>query len=255
MPASYAHYRFGRQLLPTLPPEIRQNIQHFRRMYDAGLQGPDFFFYYNPLVSTPTGQLGKIFHQQTGRKFFAAACRAASSDAAMAYLYGLLAHYCLDAACHPFVNRLAAIGEAGHVRLESEFERFLLEKDGEAAPHLFDAGKYLKLTRGECITAAGFFPPATGAKVSRSVRSMKLCIRLLAHPNRQLQARILEKTAPRLLDFRIPEESTDDLAPYVSELYRMYHQALEQYPLLLQELTAHLQDGEDLSEAFAPSFG
>lgn len=42
MPASYAHYRFGKQVLPALPAEIRQNIQRFRRLYDMGLQGPDF---------------------------------------------------------------------------------------------------------------------------------------------------------------------------------------------------------------------
>lgn len=255
MPASYAHYRFGKLLLPKLPADVRQTVQRFRRMYDLGLQGPDFFFYYNIFMKTATGSLGSAFHRQTGLEFFTVACKAATSDAAKAYLYGLLGHYCLDSTCHPFVNRLAAIGEAKHVPLESEFERYLLLKDKEPSPHTYDAGKFLKLTRGEALTVATFYPGVTGWAVSHSVRSMALFLRLLAHPNRKLQKQILSATYPKLLDFRIPEESSDALAPYVSELSDLYDQALERYPSLLQEITAHLQTGEPLTEAFAPDFG
>lgn len=255
MPAAYAHYRFGKLLLPSLPEDVRRRIQRFRRMYDAGLQGPDFFFYFNPFLSTATGALGKTFHHQSGQEFFPTACRAASSEAAQAYLYGLLAHYCLDAACHPFVNRLARIGEAKHVALESELERFLLVKDGVASPHTFDAGNHLKLTRGECMSIAEFYPGATGGKVSRSFRLMRLSVRLLAHPNRKLQETILKNSVPGFLDHRIPEESTDALVPYVSELADLYRQALEQYPGLLQQLLSHLEHGEPLGQDFFPNFG
>ena len=224
-------------------------------MYDAGLQGPDFFFYYNPFMSTPTGDLGKTFHRQTGHTFFAHACKAASSEAASAYLYGLLGHYCLDSVCHPFVNRLVEIGEAKHVLLESEFERYLLTLDGEASPHTFNAGRFLQLTRGECMTAAEFFPGTTGATVSRSIRFMTLFIRLLAHPNRPLQEKILKKIGPALMDYRIPEKASDDLAPYVAELYSLFLQAQNRYPDMLQEITAFLQNSEALGPAFSPTFG
>ena len=86
MPASYAHYRFGKLLLPQLPSDVRQCIQRFRRMYDVGLQGPDIFFYHNIFRKTATGELGSVIHRQTGRDFFPVACRAAASDAARAYL-------------------------------------------------------------------------------------------------------------------------------------------------------------------------
>lgn len=255
MPASYAHYRFGKLLLPNLPPDVRQCIQRFRRMYDMGLQGPDFFFYYNPVMSTTIGELGKTFHRQSGQEFFPVACRAASTEAARAYLYGLLGHYCLDSVCHPFVNRLVEIGEAKHVLLESEFERFLLEKDREPAPHLFDTSKHMRLTRGECMTVAEFYPPATGAQVSRGITLMALFVKLLAHPNRRLQEKILQTVKPSLLDYRIPEEGSEDLAPYLCELSDLYGQALAHYPGLLQQITAHLQTGEALGEDFLPNFG
>ena len=255
MPASYAHYRFGKLLLPALPADVRQCIQRFRRMYDAGLQGPDFFFYYSPGLNTPTFALGHRFHMQSGLEFFPTACAAADSEAARAYLYGLLGHYCLDSLVHPFVDRVEAIGEAKHIPLEAEFERFLLEKDGEDSPHTFNRGKSLKLTRGECMTAAKFYPGVTGGKVYRSFRIMALCIRLLAHPNRKLQEQVLNRTAPQFLDHRLPTEPSDAMAPYISELYDLYCQAMDIYPELLREITAHLKTGESLSEIFTASFG
>lgn len=255
MPASYAHYRFGRLLLPALPADIRQCVQRFRRLYDAGLQGPDFFFYFSPGFDTVTYALGDSFHKQSGREFFSTACAAAQSDAARAYLYGLLGHYCLDAAIHPFVNRLDAEKRAKHTPLESEFERFLLEQDGEKSPHTFNRGKLIRLTRGECMTVAKFYPGVTGGKVSHSISLMALSIRLLAHPNRKLQELVLNCTAPQFLDHRLPEKASDTLAPYISELSGLYHQALEMYPVLLEEITVHLQTGRAFSEAFAPDFG
>lgn len=255
MPASYAHYRFGKLLLPNLPPDVRQTIQRFRRMYDMGLQGPDFFFYYNPFVSTATGKLGSVFHHQTGQEFFPAACKAATSDAAKAYLYGLLGHYCLDSICHPFVNQLVQIEEAKHIPLESEFERFLLALDGEKSPQTFDMSKYFRLTRGECMTVASFYPGSTGGKVFQSIRMMALFSKFLAHPNRARREKLLQKIKPNLCDHMIPAEESDDLVPYIRELYELYGQALERYPDILSQLTAHLQGVADFGEDFAQNFG
>ena len=105
------------------------------------------------------------------------------------------------------------------------------------------------------MTVAEFYPPATGANVSQGVHFMALFLRLLAHPNRRLQEKILKKIGPGLLDHRIPEAPSPELAPYVSELKDLFDQALAQYPGMLRELTAHLQTGEDLGEAFSPNFG
>lgn len=255
MPASYAHYRFGKLLLPHLPADVRQTVQRFRRMYDAGLQGPDFFFYYNPFLDTATGKLGKVFHRQTGREFFSTACKAADTEAARAYLYGLLGHYCLDSICHPFVNRLVEIGEAKHIPLESEFERFLLTLDGEKSPQTFDMSKFLRLTRGECMSVAAFYPGATGGKVFRGTRFMALQTKFLAHPNRKNREKLLGKLKPGLCDFMIPAEENPDLVPYIRELHDLYSQALERYPQMLGEVTHHLQTGAGFGDDFTPNFG
>ena len=252
MPAHYAHHRFGKQLLKTMPADARQCIQRFRRMFDAGLQGPDIFFYYNPYWKTPVGQLGKTFHRMTGAEFFAAACKGASSEAAMAYFYGLLGHYCLDSVCHPFVNQLDAAGEAKHVILEAEFDRFLLTLDGQAHPETFDMSGKLKLTRGECMTVAEFYPGATGGAVSRSIRSMARNIRFLAKPKWEKPMRRLGLS---FADHMIPAKENEELTLYVSELKSFYDEALERYPRMLTKLLAHMESGEVLDADFEKNFG
>ena len=252
MPANYAHHRFGKQVLKTMPAGARQCVQRFRRMYDAGLQGPDIFFYYNPYWKTPVGELGKTFHRMKGADFFPAACKAASSEAAAAYLYGLLGHYCLDSVCHPFVNQLHAAGEARHVILEAQFERFLLTLDGEAHPETFDMSKKLKLTRGECMTVAEFYSGATGGQISRSVKSMARSIRFLAKPSRE---KWLRKLGLSFADHMIPAEEKEDLVLYISELKDHYDKAVQRYPEMLESLLRHMENGEELGPDFEAVFG
>lgn len=255
MPASYAHYRFGKLLLPTLPTDVRQCIQRFRRMFDTGLQGPDIFFYYNIFGKSAIGDLGKQFHRQSGQELFTRVCAQADSEAARAYLYGLLAHYCLDSQIHPFVNRMVSIGEANHVALESEFERVLLVKDGVASPETYDRSKHIRLTRGECMTVSGFYPPATGANISRCIKGTDLSLRFLSSANRERTEKLIARFSPSHLLQLVPTEEVPDNAYMIGEMLELYTQALARYPLLLQQLQQHRKDGTPLSDAFAPDFG
>lgn len=255
MPASYAHYRFGKLLLPGLPSDVRQCIQRFRRMYDTGLQGPDPFFYYNIFGKSAVGDLGEQFHRQSGQEFFTRACAQADNEAAQAYLYGLLAHYCLDSRCHPFVNRMVSIGEAEHVALESELERVLLVKDGVDVPETYDRSKHIRLTRGECMTVARFFPPATGANISRCIKGMTFSLRLLGNANRSRTEKLISRFAPGHMSHLVPGEEVADYAYMIGELLELFDQALVRYPLLLQQLQQHRKEGTPLDDVFAPDFG
>lgn len=255
MPAFYAHYRLGRLALPELPGDVRQSIQRFRRLYDMGLQGPDFFFYHNPFFSTAARDLGHKFHCQTGQEFFAQACTQATSEAARVYLYGLLGHYCLDSLCHPFINKMEADGLAVHSPLESEFERYLLELDGKSPAHTQEFHKRIKLTRGECVTVSGFFPPAAPGAVWQAVKFMALYTRFLNQKNRDRAEKLLKFIKPSLQDHLIPLEPDPAYLRMDSELLARFNRGMKNYPQMLQQLTACLQNGEPLGEDFAPRFG
>ena len=255
MPASYAHYRFGRMVLPSLPPAEKQCIQRFRRMFDMGLQGPDIFFFYNPLIKNAVAPLSSSYHSQSGRELFPAACAQAGTEAARAYLFGLLAHYCLDAACHPFVQQKVDLGEAHHVALEAEFDRYLLALDGEAAPHTWDMSPKLKLTRGECMTVATFYPPATGGKVSLCVKNMALLHKIAAGKNRNRTETLLKKLKPGLQNGLIPTSPVEAYSRMDSELLARCNRAVKHYPQLLEQLLAYMRTGQPLGEDFSPDFG
>ena len=254
MPASYAHYRFGKTVLPTLPADVQRSIHRFRRLYDVGLQGPDFFFYYNPLMSTAIGSLGGSYHQKTGTELFTSSAARLKHEAAAAYLYGLLGHYCLDSACHPFVNRVVEEGKCSHVALESEFDRYLMASDGIAEPHRKDMTPHLKLTRGECVTVADFYPPAKPGHVLRSVRHMRWCLKFLARKDRAGTRKLLNAVNPKLCDSLIPEEPVAGYERMDSELLARFNRAARHYPELLGQLTALLEKGDALGEDFTPTF-
>ena len=82
MPSTYAHRRFGADVLVQLPRELREKITPYRPLYDMGLHGPDLMFYYRALQSNPVNRLGNAMHDEPGRKFFDPARRVVHEEAA-----------------------------------------------------------------------------------------------------------------------------------------------------------------------------
>lgn len=258
MPSSYAHYRFGQAVLPALPAEVGKTVRRFRQLYDVGLHGPDLFFYYNPLMRTKIGALGRSFHAQSGQEFFGNAARLlweAPTEGGTAYLYGVLAHYALDSACHPLIKSAAAEGKIGHSELETEFDRFLLDMDGKRPPCRQDLGEYIRLTRGESATVSGFYPPAGQAAIAAAVRHMRQVNHVLAGKNRKLLERMFRIAGPGPAQMVMPQRVNYRCSYLDEPLLALYEEAEERYPLLAEKLTACLKEKTLPGEEFAPAFG
>lgn len=258
MPSSYAHFRFGQAAAQLLTGDAAKKVRRFRSMYDVGLHGPDFFFYYNPLFRTKTGALGSRFHQQSGQEFFGRAAlmlESSPSEGTEAYLYGVLAHYALDAACHPLIRTTAAETDIGHTELEVEFDRYLLESDGCTAPHLEDVSSHMHLSRGECAAIAEVYPPISAFTVQRSVGIMALVTKALASKNRELLERIFRLGGTTAQQMVMPGSVNTHCSHMDTRLLALYNQALDRYPLLSEQLTARFRENVPLEEAFAVTFG
>lgn len=255
MPSCYAHYRFGQQALPLVPTDIRQVIETHRPLFDLGLQGPDFFFYYRPGLPAPVRKLGRTFHYQTGAEFFGRICGTPEpfTEAELAYLYGLLGHYCLDTVCHPRIRELTRENDLHHNRMESEFDRFLLEQDGVSRPHFRDRGRYIPCSAENCAVAARFYPGATEGQVREALRSMRLILGLLTvHPGAKRVLKWMGGANPGLL----MEDCGDPACRTVNaQLLQLYEQALRQYPACLAQLREYRTSGKPFGEELEGIFG
>lgn len=261
MPAGYAHFRFGREMVSTLPEEVRRAAQRFRRLYDVGLQGPDLFFYYNPFRKNPMQEFGGRCHRQSGQEFFTRACkrlRKEPPEAAEAYLFGMLTHYCLDSVCHPFVNERDMLGDCGHSELEVEFDRFLLARDGHLKPHEQDLSPHLVLEDSECRTASALFPAATPRQIRSCINNMAWASWILSGHSplgrRPLEA-LIGLAGKNVTQQLMTREPNPNCARYDEAMLKLYHEAKERFPILADGLTAHIRRGTPLGEEFGPIFG
>lgn len=261
MPATYAHYRFGASMLSKMPADVSRTAKRHRRMFDVGLHGPDLFFFYKPVCSTKVGRLGHKFHRQTGREFFARACRnlrIEPSEAGQAYLYGVLCHYALDSHCHPLVERYSWEVIASHSRVEAEFERFLMEKDGKQPPWGMHLTKHMILTAPECEIVSRFYPGADGGNIRDSLKGMVNIRKAMELPEGLVRRAVIKTMSAGSSAFRdmvVQPEPDPRCVELNQPLLERYEQAGKVFPEMLLQLGAHLTYNAPLGEEFAPIFG
>lgn len=134
MPCIYAHDSFGKKVAAHLPDEMQSIIQHHRREFQAGLQGPDFLFFYHPMLKLRTNRIGYWQHGQPIRHFLERLIpiirREGNDSGVYAYTLGYICHYMLDSECHSFVIPVAKRPGYNHLAIENEFDRHLIRKDG-----------------------------------------------------------------------------------------------------------------------------
>lgn len=259
MPSQYAHYRFGSLILPGLPADVRRPIQRFRSLYHIGLQGPDFFFYHSYLSHSPIVELGSAIHDQTGREFFTRCCdrfRQNPSEEALAYLYGILAHYCLDSVCHPFIYAHTDNGPVTHAVLETDFDRYLLSLDGITKPHQYNSGVHLKLRKEDFGTIAVFFPDTTPAEIRRCIRSMNLATGFLSsgEPVRSAVSAFLKLAGENVRSMHMAKTANPACAHLIEPLMELYNHALEHFPDYLEQFRDHLTYNAPLGDLFTATF-
>ena len=260
MPSAYAHHRFGTQVIPILPADVRGPILRHRALFYMGLHGPDFLFFHHFLKKTHLFHLGSAYHQMSGQDFFFRACahlREHPGEDGFAYLHGLLAHYCLDSHCHPLVYEVTTDTGLEHSELETEFDRFLLALDGYKKPHEVNISRYIRLKKEEYAIVAGFYPEISPEDASTCIRNMALAQRLLTIPTTAGHGAVVTftklaggNTAGQVMHTR-PNPKCNHLN---AKLLYFYEQALAEFPLYLEQLSAHLAYRAPLGDHFTANF-
>ena len=89
----------------------------------------------------------------------------------------------------------------------------------------------MRLTRGECVTVALFYPPATPANINACVRNMARATRFLVGKNRKRVQRLLRLTrSPAIEDQLMPEHGDDRWLWMDSEMLVLYNRASSAIP-------------------------
>ena len=135
MPAMYAHYILGQDALPLMDVRAKRVIEAHHQMFNVGLQGPDFYFFdqMEYLRGKSFAKIGRKLHNEPCEnllKYLQANGGSRFDGESLAYILGLIGHFSLDSTCHPHIDHWVKTLPYDHMRMETEFDRFLLERDG-----------------------------------------------------------------------------------------------------------------------------
>ena len=261
MPATYAHFRFGMQLLPMLPSDTQRSVNRFLPLYQVGLHGPDPFYFYSPLSRTRIGGLGDRYHHAPGRMLFEEAARKLDfrpSEGAMVYLYGVLTHFCLDRLCHPVINGWAAEGKAAHSEIEAEFDRYLLELDGRCPPQTQPIGRHLRLRKAELPSAAEVYDRVRPGQLRRCLTNMRVVVHLAQTREGwqgALADKVLDLAGETGRNFIMHLQPNPRCSWCSVPLLRLYNQALQDFPRMLRALQDYIREKTPLGPEFDLIFG
>ena len=263
MPSTYAHRRFGANVLDHLPPELGDRIRKNRPLYDIGLHGPDLLFYYHAAKSNSVSALGNAMHDEPGRKFFDRARqvvqKAPDREAALAYALGFVCHFALDSTCHPFVDRFVRESGVSHCEIETEFDNMLLRRDGQDPLKFFTASHIQPNTENAHVIAP-FYEGITEQQTLEALKGMITVHRLLQASNPVKRWVVLTgmKVVGKyegmhgLVANPKPNPRCADSSRQLEELYA---KALPLAERLILEYVAQLDSAEPLDKAYDHTFG
>ena len=160
MPDAFAHQHFGDIVFSALPGDLKYRITPYLDLYNIGLQGPDFLFFYNPLKHNEVFAQGSALHKQTGREFWTLSANtlkttAMDHEASLSYLLGMMCHYSMDSVCHTFVKQYEKDHGVIHSDIEGEFDRYLMASLN-LVPHEVDQVKRFRPKREYAEVIAPF---------------------------------------------------------------------------------------------------
>lgn len=197
MPATYAHYVFGKKVFRRLPEKIRQEICQGKDAFLLGLHGPDLLFYYYPVRKNRINQQGVAMHKELAADFFdkgRVIWRKGQDPALRAYLYGFLCHFILDHECHPFVNQYAEEKGLGHLTIETEFDRYLMARDERKSLNYIPVHHLISRARTR-EQIARMFDHVTPEQIDVCIRQFRQVITFFVckHPVKRGMMRLLSR--------------------------------------------------------------
>ena len=261
MPTTYAHWRFGDKCIRMLPDDLQNIILNNRAIFDYGVHGPDIFFYYNCLKYNEVNRYGSAMHDIPYKDTLAQIKenfkKTENKDMALSYLLGFTCHFTLDSYCHGFIEKVDETTPYSHGKIESQFDRYLLIKDGfnpvtKSVTDMFHPDK--KMAK----VISGLFNKFDEDIIYKTLKDQKLYLNLLKD-NSDIKRFFLTTAmdiakVPSFKDLLITKENVEELKPVNIRLNKYFDMALKHYPVLADSLIGYLYDKNELNTYFKHNF-
>lgn len=261
MPTTYAHWRFGDKCIRMLPDDLQNIILNNRAIFDYGVHGPDIFFYYNCLKHNEVNRYGSAMHDIPYKDTLAQIKenfkKTENKDMALSYLLGFTCHFTLDSYCHGFIEKVDETTPYSHGKIESQFDRYLLIKDGfnpvtKSVTDMFHPDK--KMAK----VISGLFNKFDEDIIYKTLKDQKLYLNLLKD-NSDIKRFFLTTAmdiakVPSFKDLLITKENVEELKPINIRLNKYFDMALKHYPVLADSLIGYLSDKNELNTYFKHNF-
>ena len=261
MPTTYAHWRFGDKCIRMLPDDLQNIILNNRAIFDYGVHGPDIFFYYNCLKHNEVNRYGSAMHDIPYKDTLAQIKenfkKTENKDMALSYLLGFTCHFTLDSYCHGFIEKVDETMPYSHGKIESQFDRYLLIKDGfnpvtKSVTDMFHPDK--KMAK----VISGLFNKFDEDIIYKTLKDQKLYLNLLKD-NSDIKRFFLTTAmdiagVPSFKDLLITKENVEELKPVNIRLNKYFDMALKHYPVLADSLIGYLSDKNELNKYFKHNF-
>lgn len=264
MPATYAHYRFGKEVFNQLPESAKDEIRKNRDLYLIGLHGPDILFYYKILKNNPVRETGISIHDRPAKDFFGPAIEKLQGiqdlESAKAYLYGFLCHFVLDSSCHPYIDYKIQASGISHTEIEAEFDRMLMIADGYN-PLNHTITNHISTKKEGADIISPLLPNIRPEQVKSSLESMILCNFLIKATKES--KRVAFHTALKMTGYyedlrglMVNKEANPFCKDSNLELMNLYNKGIHFAADMIEDYRYYQYFGKDqLDERFDRTFG
>ncbi len=263
MPTTYAHYKFGKEVISALPRPLQSAIDNNTELFDIGVHGPDILFYYNPIKKNPVTAQGYELHDKMADEFFRHALEvvktAEDPAAARAYIYGVICHFALDSECHPYIEKMIQTSGISHSEIEMEFDRFLLKGDYiNPVRHL--ATKHIDPSRENGEVIAPFYEELTAEDIEKALEGMIFYHKLLHAPG-MLKRKLLfggmriAGVYKSMSGMVMSLEPNPECREYCQLLKKLFSGAVPLAAGLIMHYQKAIFEGVELPERFHRTFG
>ncbi|WP_019230399.1 zinc dependent phospholipase C family protein [Sedimentibacter sp. B4] len=260
MPTTYAHYKFGMEVLKKLNDNIREIINDNIELYSIGLHGPDILFYFKPLKSNDISAMGHAIHKEQAKVFFEKARNTINLsnyyDASLSYTAGFICHFMLDSQCHPYIRQNE--NKFSHSEIEVELDRSLMiESNLESLS--FKPTSHINPSCQNSMVISSFFTGVTAENIEKALKSMKFYLNLLVAPGklkRSLISGALKATGnyDSMIDLMMKYERDDNIKEINERLLYLLSEAIEPTARLIEEYCFNIKNSDDINQRFNRNF-